>query len=292
MKGNLMLILWSGGLDSTYLLLTKLLEKQITSDSIVASTPIRTLSLNQKQIGGNANDLIARNKITDELKNLGYEFERIECAVQYDNSEHGIQPAGFDGLVQPPIWLFMGLVHASEHENLAIGYVLGDHCMEYLPYLRHTTDDYNYITKKDIQLDFPLKDKHKWEIMLQWRKSPQIKHFLEMVWYCDNQSEAGQDPCGKCSSCTQHKAAQLVVDTANCKQQEQKYTAITPRDIGWYWFKRHDDGGIVYHAGNNKFFLCHPKGQGKLNFSKHDVCYWCQIFPPTNTVNFNKEWSR
>jgi hypothetical protein len=200
-----MLILWSGGLDSTYLLIKTLIEQQDSPHVI------RTISLNCPQISGSKKCRGSRNKIKKILNDEGWKFFHTEISLSYESKRYWLGPAGEDGIAQPAIWAFLGLIHAMPEETLYLGYVSGDVAIQYLHEIKGIASEYNSITRKGISISFPIINMEKSEIIENMMSDKVQKKCLENIWFCQGDESR---PCGECQSCIRHNRALTLSNTS------------------------------------------------------------------------------
>lgn len=191
------MLLWSGGLDSTALLL------RLCKSDGTQGNPVRTLSIMHNMVVASAAESMMRHKIVAKLKRRGYHIKptevRIDGATGY-NGKH---------LGQPVIWLPLGVNALDQKEDLYLAYVRGDDIWHYKGELVHAFNYLMAICGKDGALRYPLE----WENKTDLAKELRDEHLLSMVWYCETPEPARSltdfkhRPCGSCRSCLRHKEA-------------------------------------------------------------------------------------
>lgn len=195
------LLLFSGGLDSSYMLQTYLEQGN------VETVYVKGL-IGEEKI---AKELAARRKIIKVLQEKTGHYVLRDHVVDIGNIFNGSMPD--QGFAQPPMWI-VGALQVSDHtkhSHLAIGYVSGDQVACMIPYIVATWDNLQYFAKGGrIPVEFPLQLKRKTDILCQiW---PQV---VQHVWVCElpvwwrngkrlyyYDGAGGQiKACGKCAAC-------------------------------------------------------------------------------------------
>jgi 7-cyano-7-deazaguanine synthase in queuosine biosynthesis len=210
------LILFSGGLDSTYLLQTKLAQGDVEVLYVKGVLHHNKMKMEKKR----------RTKIIEILEKQTGNKVRREHTIDL-----GIMPFGNmedQSFTQPPMWI-MGALMVSDsrkHSELLIGYVSGDQIMPQLSHIQAAWEQLQYVSKMhdNVRVDFPLRfdTKHHIlerinpEIMRQvwWCETPDMKyhfpkperksHLVETqeereAWYASTQGTIR--PCGRCEAC-------------------------------------------------------------------------------------------
>lgn len=195
-------VLWSGGFDSTSLLLD-LVEINNSgiymNNEIVAITLVNDIYCDAK----NKREQRSRDKIKKYIK------EKFPCAKvtyteiksSYDNIPDNIFKNR--GICQPIAWLSAAMV-LMESGTLSFGYIRDDDALQYKSTI---VDLFNNLAKlqsdKEFRVRFPLENKYKWNIL----KDLSVKHpkVLQMCTSCENTKE--EDKCGKCTPCLHIKRA-------------------------------------------------------------------------------------
>lgn len=186
-----MIVLWSGGVDSTWMLY-----------STLNTTPVgvRTLSIHHPQVAGSRQGLTARNKIYKLLRQVGWNFARIEIevAIKAAAQDH----ATHNGIIQPLMWIQFALLHAVDGETIRVGYVKGDDALRQVDKIQYITEYAGSIMGKKLNLEFPLAYSEKANVTkaLQGQQG-----LFDATWWCEHENPNARKPCGKCSSCWRHQ---------------------------------------------------------------------------------------
>lgn len=174
--------LWSGGLDSTFLI-AKLLDEghNVTCGYI-------NLTNNEHMI---KREEIARNKIKE------YFYVRYPQNFKYIGNICNITLNKFNPeirIIQPYVWLFSYLSLPNKIDTVAIGYIMNDDAISFLDDIRNIFKAYTMLNDQKIDLSFPIIKFKKSEI---WHSSLMIDIRKDVSW-CEDESN---DNCGKCDSC-------------------------------------------------------------------------------------------
>jgi 7-cyano-7-deazaguanine synthase in queuosine biosynthesis len=178
--------LWSGGLDSTYLI-QHLLDKGHSVSAAHVKIKNNTEQMKREQQ--------ARTKIA-EIFNDRYKgkFDYYGEAYQFDITLINQKVP----LKQAFVWL-MAYLSLPNHsyssiEQMAIGYVMNDDAISYLDELKACWASFNILADDKVELVFPIMKKKKQDC---WNElSYEIR---ELCTWCEGSQE--KDHCGECHSC-------------------------------------------------------------------------------------------
>lgn len=187
------LILFSGGLDSTYLVYETLKTTNVHLVYVVGNVYTEKMKL----------ELAAREKIKQWFTdNPHSEFKIISDTVLH--FEIGDFRQMFNGvkLTQPAMWLFPSLYFYKSglHTSVQIGYVKDDVIIPYLVDLKNAWSSLTKVVKSDfVPLLFPLVEVDK------VHSYSTLPHDLRsLIWVCNNPQVNGQRQmieCGRCGPC-------------------------------------------------------------------------------------------
>ena len=192
-----MLVLWSGGCDSTLVLNNLLVQEQVLST--YQQQIIRTISINHPQITTSKTQKKTRDKLVKEFKNRGLEFDRNEVVIKHDygaKKNHGI--------IQPFVWLFAAFQYLLEKEDLYTGYIRSDCIWRHKEKILSIFNDSQKIMWKSGSLMSPLEWMEKNEVLSRLGKA----NLLDLVWYCE---DSNKKHCGKCTPCKTHLTAKWQI---------------------------------------------------------------------------------
>ncbi len=177
------LIAWSGGLDSTYLV-----QKRLEEGWGVDALPITLLNNEAK----NHREFAARTKMV-ESHFYQYDFRLLKSPLF--EFEYG----SYVTFTQPPVWL-MGLLSAlgPQHTEVSLGYVMNDDAIAYLDELQAAWKALGALAYAPGEilpnLTFPLKKFKKTEIWNGLR--PELR---KHVTWCE--LSYNDRPCDRCTPC-------------------------------------------------------------------------------------------
>ena len=178
------LITWSGGCDSTMLLL----------HCLRAGDKVRTLAINHDQVASVPYEKKARRKLKKTLLSHGYKFDHSEMSITKQNATSG-------GLAQAGIWLWAAIGSLNHGENLAMAYIKADDIWHYYGWYHQAFTSLVAIAEKSSSsLLLPLEWYTKKTIVTELRK----QCLFEDTWYCETPRKNGYR-CGKCVSCERMK---------------------------------------------------------------------------------------
>jgi len=193
MNKKVPLVLWSGGLDSTYLLWC-LLSNNTVCDVLYVNVQNNTNMIKQEQA--------AIKKLKSILKKADYSAH-IRNELTYDvpvrsNSSQMTLP-------QAAIWseAILWNFNPNKHSHIEIGYVKGDDFWHYKEaislYQNHMFKAFLY---DDVQIKYPLEWTPKEEIIKEFKNRKVGIELLKHIRYCEISTT--KTPCGKCPSCKKH----------------------------------------------------------------------------------------
>lgn len=183
MNNKKVLIAWSGGLDSTYLI-QEYLEK---------GYEVEVINCNFRNGGPQQ---MKREQAAMKKMMKGYFRNKAVTLI-------GTSHIAFDGycfgslnLSQVPVWLFNLISYLrGGHTEVAIGYVMNDDAVSFLDTIKGIWNSYADICSVPLPpLVFPLVKKKKWSIWCDLHDDLR-KH----VTWCESPEKAS--PCGNCPSC-------------------------------------------------------------------------------------------
>lgn len=201
------LIVFSGGMDSSFLLYKSLLEGDVHTCYIRGSQgPIKVEAelAARKRLIEIATMLTGNQVLSDTIVHIGFiETNKTtyhSTGGSYSRSEFGVFPDS--SWKQAPQWMFgLGLVADGwVHSEIRMGYVMFDDINEHLPDMSKAWDYISRFTKHHpISLKFPLSKTNKGAILENM--PPEM---LQKVWICELPEFNRKHqfiPCGKCPAC-------------------------------------------------------------------------------------------
>lgn len=187
------LVLWSGGLDSTAILLYFLKE------NIPFETLYISLENNEKKV---KEELLARRKILKALQDY-YGVKITDRTINVPSVKFKKNLA-----VQPILWLF-GMVQCTHEniKNICLGYVRKDDFW----YIKHSFERaYYHLNCLDIDgrnfpsLYYPFEWYDREDLVDKYYLDDIGSCIFPMIWVCENPDEKNI-PCKKCSPCVRFK---------------------------------------------------------------------------------------
>lgn len=180
------LVAWSGGLDSTYLI-QRYLEMGYGVDAVTCNLANayetqmkRERAAMKKMMKGYFKGKDVNLIGTSHIRLEGYCFSTLPLA-------------------QVPTWLYNLLCYLREnHVEVAVGYVMNDDAVSYLDSIRKVWNSFQELVHGHMTLpplEFPLV-KYKKTMIWNSLETELKKH----VTWCEN--PAKEDKCGRCSSCS------------------------------------------------------------------------------------------
>ena len=187
-KQRVIYILWSGGLDSTFLI-QHLLDQDPKAKVIAGYVEILNNDVKTPM------ELRAVKRLAQILKSKyqdRFEWRKTvyKCEVAWCTD--------YALLYQPPIWIHAAMVTCPGNATeVAIGYVMGDCAISYLSEIRAIFKAYSGLCQTPFpKLTFPLMKWDKTEIVD--RMDPLLKPHI--VW-CERPEGKNFKPCGTCPPC-------------------------------------------------------------------------------------------
>jgi 7-cyano-7-deazaguanine synthase in queuosine biosynthesis len=212
-------VIWSGGLDSTYLLY-KVAEQFGTYDR-----PIQTIYLDHFQLDKKS---ICEKKARDELlillRNKGLHIETNTITISATENMHHNQRGGSS---QSYMWISSVLPYMKYNGVLHMGIVLGDTSIEYLHLLQDLVIVSNKIMRFEIQLSSPLLYMSKLDILSNWYEVCD-RDIYKAIWYCE--LPIVETACGNCNSCVTHQSAliQMALKGSSWAMDQVKQFKVFP----------------------------------------------------------------
>lgn len=186
------LILWSGGRDSTLMILHACRDPEIGA--------VRCLSLNHGNFFESQPQKIARRRLRTWFKRHGMEFKSTEVWIADDKSRQFSVTTG--GTQQPIPLLAIAANYVQENEEVQVGFLSGADA------LQKTNDMVIFFQAacrlggKTARVSFPLSNWDKPHVIHHLRRDRGI---LSRCHFCE-EAKFGKT-CGKCPSCKTHRTA-------------------------------------------------------------------------------------
>jgi hypothetical protein len=175
-------VLWSGGLDSTYLIIKNIEDG-------------KEVDAGHAQIVGNGNDKVELEAVETLAKLLKEDyhdyFNYMGLIVKYEFR------GGFNNnihLRQAPVWINTALYNSQNYSEIQFGYVLNDDAISYLAEIRRAYNGYRGLADDLPPLTFPLSKTSKETALF---RTPE--RYLPYISFCE--MPVGNAACGVCHSC-------------------------------------------------------------------------------------------
>lgn len=182
---------WSGGADSTYLILKTLQEGHTVYSGYFE------LQNNEEKV---KRELNAINKMLPFFK----QYYKNTFIYQKSLTEIGLNgQKNIFHLCQPPIWIFSSIYSIEENiDKVYLSYIMNDDAISYLKEIEQLFNSYLAFTdKKDLKLEFPLMKTSKQEILSYLYEFEE--DFLNYITFCESLEKI--DNCGYCHTCMKWK---------------------------------------------------------------------------------------
>jgi 7-cyano-7-deazaguanine synthase in queuosine biosynthesis len=193
------LVLWSGGFDSTCLVIEKLQEGDIDVMYVRLENNERMQRREKKAIG--------KLKILIKDANLkGSVINEFSFGYEYIDITKGM-------FALPGLWLQAAvyLVNPQVHSEINIGYVKGDDAWHYKSQIQKVYKSLLALVC-DSQDVVPLKFPYEWytkaDILAGMESFMYNKQMMNLIYYCEN---GAKSPCGSCGSCKRHSSELGIV---------------------------------------------------------------------------------
>ena len=189
------LVLWSGGLDSTAILLYYLKEN-IPFETVYISVENNKIKAREEKK--------ARKKIMNALQNY-YGVNITDHEVKM-----GVIDFKYDKpMAQPLLWMF-GIIQSihGKYDCVNLGYVMGDgfwhirHNFERAYWHLKRVMDNHFKSLPNLHYPFEWTDKN--ELTRLYYSDDIGKYIFPMIWVCES-SEEPSIQCGKCEPCKRFK---------------------------------------------------------------------------------------
>jgi len=181
-------VLWSGGYDSTYVLLDLL--KNSSEENPVTAISINHVCLDKKQY---KLECITREKIKRQFKKDGYHLLHRIINI---SSNMNVQIVD-NSLAQPFMWSTSVLSFLTSGDELYFGYIKKDDFW----HIKHEFNEMIFgiakAMQKEIAIFYPL------EYILKEDIIKELGKYANLCWTCDEPIKNKQ--CGKCYKCKEAK---------------------------------------------------------------------------------------
>ena len=190
MKNKEVIVLFTGGLDSTFLIYKNLMDGNTVQPVYIS-------------LNNNERKTLLEKKNIEELYSIfkKSEFKGSILPIKYI-AEIKLEVKHKFYLTQPIIWLFaMSFAQFSDFDEIQIGYVSGDDAISFLNDIHKIYNSFSkFCIDKLIPLKFPLSKIGKSQIIDELPIE-----YAEKVFSCeDSLSNDEFIPCGRCATCSKY----------------------------------------------------------------------------------------
>lgn len=183
-----MLLMWTGGADSTFLLWALL----------ASGYKVRTLCVRHGQLGHDEQQAVARCAVAWRLGELGLPaWDHTDVRLDYAGADMSVLGGG---LPQPAMWLGLGVPHLRRNEHLVLGWHRGDDVWQ----SRASIESAHAALSQLMQMDdrkgrllAPLEGIYKQQIVAALDELD----LGDIIWTCENPIPGHTAPCGRCLPC-------------------------------------------------------------------------------------------
>ena len=198
-KSKDIVVPWSGGMDSTYLL-ASLAYKYGTR-----KRPVVAVTVCSENIAQRANERKARRK----LRRI---FKKLNLHIVYSNSQQNLnhckylcdKSSGIQ-LGQPAMWAGIMPILSNGNCIVNFAYIKGDDIWHVMESFKRAFSSIAEILGLQLDLVFPMEYTSKAHIYLALKQM----QLLDYTWYCESDAN---EPCGFCSSCLKVKHVERDIE--------------------------------------------------------------------------------
>jgi 7-cyano-7-deazaguanine synthase in queuosine biosynthesis len=200
MKDKNIFVLWSGGLDSTYLIWNLLQFGNKVTTGYISLPGNGNQAEREREAINNILPIFQKN-YHDRFNYIG---EPIEVTFRHSNNNWQLS--------YPPLFLFLPYIMTNDITEIAIGYVMNDDAISFLDEIKTIYNAMGGLTQTPLpDLTFPL-IKHKKETI--WYALPE--EIRSYVTWCENHyGEPNKDNCPSC------KRMSFIDELIKCAEVEE-----------------------------------------------------------------------
>lgn len=194
-----MLVVWSGGLDST-LILADLLRKDYHAridEPGQEQEFVRSISVNHPQVSASRILRRTRKNLLDEFKRRGWKLYHNEITIKHEGK---YQAGSCDFSLQPLLWLGTVFPYIWKTEKLMLGYLLTDSASK--ENMVSTFNSMRQVVGKEASIEFPLQYESKHEVIHRMREHK----LFDLCFWCEQPKR--DQACGNCNPCRTNLTAQ------------------------------------------------------------------------------------
>lgn len=235
-KGKDVVVPWSGGLDSTLIILGL---------HAAGAKRIRTISFTGKQLPNPSHEAFARKKIIEVLKEKGIKIDTHEVDLPVFSGGHWPSEYRYS---QHAMWLQQLPLAIPKCQVVAVGYISTDGFIPWIKKMKKhwRAGEYNFNGSLP-DLEFPIKEFHKTQVAAELiRLSEQlgVQRIMDFVTFCHQTYKVGNYilRCGKCDNCksAESKGTAWLQPLLGVENEKRALADITRRN------KQDRDGSFVH----------------------------------------------
>lgn len=200
-------VLWSGGCDSTALVLY-LWEK--------FHKTINLVSINNNRFGSYPVDIIAQKQLLKIFKKRKIAVNHIIFEIKEDGDYDDYCNIG--GIVQPQVFLsaIANFIRSNNH-LISFGYIKNDDIWHFMDKFNNIFENINSMSNANATLYLPFEWIEKKYILWYLHEHKLLKYCS----YCQFQGYVDKKPCNNCPSCNLHNSA-----LEYCKKKKWEFFAL------------------------------------------------------------------
>jgi len=209
-------VLFSGGLDSTYLVYKNLKEGNTVYPVYIEITNNQVKSLLEK----NRIELL-RKEFLKEFKHPSHGYNEPIARINYLLNVGVVANESSLHLRQLPVWMLgLSFMQSMGVDEIQIGYVSNDDAISYLDEIQTIYKSYQLICEPMIPLSFPLTKKHKFQM------ADELPYqYMNLIFSCENADLVNQKDIDKLGKVGEMPVHDFVRDSDNDEIEKIEYEA-------------------------------------------------------------------
>lgn len=199
-------VAWSGGFDSTYLIIYLIENGLLSSKEITLVSFHHNLCNEDKNIREEKTRKQILGYLKDIYRSIKFNYIEINTQVNYEITKN-VDTNNSSGLSQPIIWLSQIIPIIPSNSNIYFGYIVNDKAIGIINNMQNIIKEACFIQgKHNINLQIPLAiNQSKLEIMNYFIENNQT--LLKLCTSCEG--NGSNDKCGHCEPCSHMKSTLL-----------------------------------------------------------------------------------
>lgn len=211
-KNAEVIVVWSGGCDSTLML------KEVSERYGTVTSPVVAISINHYLLHSDKleREKEFRQKALIEFKNRGLHIIHHEIDI---TSNMDVSDTNYP--VQSFIWLTLLIPYLKNNCNLYFGFIRSDDILLYLEKFKNMIKSMEDFTNKTINLCIPYQYTYKKDILKELMDSD----LYNMTWYCE--APKNKKICKTCAPCKTHELAMIEL----CLNEDARAIKYLPKQL-------------------------------------------------------------